>query len=712
MPSAALLPPAVAQEKDGYRLTLRVEGVRCAKCIYAIESALKKQAGVIDARVNMSTSRLSVLWQGEPGEAERFTDIVEKLGYTTRIPGKKDSSDRRQEETALLRAMAIAGFAMGNIMLLSVALWSSEMRVMGMATRELLHLLSALIALPTIIYAGRPFFASALLALKAGRTNMDVPISLGLILASALSLSETFRGGEHAFFDSAVMLLFFLLIGRWLDAKARSKAGRHARDLLEMLQGTASLLDENGQTRRVAIRDLAPGDSVLVAAGEKAPTDAVVEKGASDVDTSSVTGESLPRPAKAGDIIYGGSINLSAPLVCRVLEASENSLLAEAVRLMEQAEQGRARYVRLADKAARLYTPVVHILAAAGFAGWFFFGGAGWRDALTIAVTTLIITCPCALGLAVPAVQVLAVEWLMKRGVLVKSGDALERLAEITAVVFDKTGTLTCGRPALQTGAAVPEHAALAAALASHSKHPLSRAIDEATPKARPVVENIAETPGSGVSGVYNGAPVFLGRSEKGTALSIGDKIVAQFSFTDDVRQGAADAVQAFAQEGAEIYLLSGDARPIVEELAEKLGIMHARGEMLPGEKVAFIKKLQQEGARVLMVGDGLNDAPALAQANVSMSPSTGIDVTQNAADAVFCGESLRAVFLCRKMAVFSSRLVKQNFALAALYNCLAVPLALAGMVTPLVAAVAMSASSLLVIGNAFRIRLVKDGAK
>lgn len=710
------LSPYIKTLEDGsHRLLLRVEGMHCARCIWAIESALQKEQDVRLARVNLSTQRLTLEWSGAARRADAFAEMVERLGYKTSPLSEQKKTPK--EDVALLRSMVVAGFAMGNVMLISVALWSSEAEVMGLATRDLMHWLSAAIALPAIAYAGRPFFSSAFSVLRYGRTNMDVPISLALILASGMSLFETIRGGEHAYFDSAVMLMFFLLIGRWLDVRARGKAREHASELLEMLQGTASLLPAagNGAPQTVMISQLKAGDMVRVAAGEKIPTDVEVLHGSSEIDAALVTGESMPRSASVGDTLFGGTINLLAPLTCRVLQASESSLLAEIIRLMEQAEQGRSGYVRLADRAAQLYTPVVHTLAAGAFLGWYLLGGLAWQDALMIAITTLIITCPCALGLAVPVVQVLAVEWLMKCGILVKSGDALERLNQVDVAVFDKTGTLTMGRPVADLSALSPEELSIAAALADHSKHPLSCAVSKAFDGARLALSQAQEVAGQGVEGVLeDGRRVFLGKGDEGereanqssVVLQIQGRAAARIYFSDALRPDAKQCIEWLQQQGMQTQLLSGDRQAIADMIAAKLGIEKVCGDLLPNAKLEAIKQLQEDGKKVLMVGDGLNDAPSLAQANASISPSSGMDMTQNTADFVFQSDSLMAAANAVTMARYSTRLVRQNFALALAYNCVAIPLALAGFVTPFVAAIAMSSSSLLVIASSFRIRL------
>ncbi|MEM7197974.1 MAG: heavy metal translocating P-type ATPase, partial [Pseudomonadota bacterium] len=435
-------PFAKSNEDGTTSITIFVTGIHCASCIQLIENGLSGQEDVISARVNMSTSRLVIHWQGDMTRADTLAAIVQNLGYG--VSPLDDSQNGRgtiAPETKLLRCIAVSGFAMGNLMMISIGLWSTDGLTMGMATQDLFYLLSALIAIPAVAYAGRPFFASAYTVLRAGHTNMDVPISLAVILATAMSIHEAVYQGEHVYFDSAVMLLFFLLIGRYLDARAKGKARESARDLLSLLHGTATVI-ANGKQTTIPIRDVREGMKLLVAVGENIPADSTVIKGTSDLDMSLITGETLPQTVRKGDHVYAGTINLSAPLTLVVARASDDSLLSDIVKLMEKAEQGQARYVRLADKAAKLYTPVVHLLGLVTFLVWWRVVGLAWQPSLLIAITVLIITCPCALGLAVPVVQVLASGRLMQGRVLLKSGDALERLAVIDCAVFDKTGTL------------------------------------------------------------------------------------------------------------------------------------------------------------------------------------------------------------------------------------------------------------------------------
>lgn len=714
----------VASKPDGEcELHLMVEGVQCGACVWLIESLLNREPSVRQARVNMSTRRLMLRWQGEPARGNELAGLVMRLGYRLHpFDPAVLKSENSAREKALLKAMAIAGFAAGNLMLFSVALWSSEREIMGGATRDLFHWISALIALPTIAYAGRPFFHSALTALRNRRSNMDVPISLALILTAGMSLWETIRQGEYVYFDSATMLLFFLLVGRYLDSRARGQARRAAEDLLQLMAGSATVLTDAGSEVR-PIHEVEAGMTVLCAVGEKAPADGEVIQGESELDTSLITGETLPRPVEPGSPVYAGMINLSAPLRLRVSQAGEGTLLSEIVRLMERAEQGQARYVRLADRAAKLYTPVVHSLGLVTFAGWMLLGGVAWQQALLIAVSVLIITCPCALGLAVPVVQVLASGRLMRRGILLKSADALERAAGIDMVVFDKTGTLTRGSPELMEAGNIPETTLqMAASLASHSKHPLSRALCAAYHGPLLELEEVTEQPGAGLEAKYQGKYVRLGKrgwcgvdadEESGALefwLAVEDEAPVAFRFEDALRPDAKEVVTALKTRGMPVLLLSGDRRPVVEALARELGIEVCEAEMTPDAKYARLEQLNQEH-KVMMVGDGLNDAAALARAEVSLSPSSAMHLTQNAADVVFQGERLQPVLEVLEVAARSERLVKQNLAMAAVYNMIAVPVAMAGWVTPMVAALAMSGSSLVVIVNALRLTL-KRGTK
>ena len=699
------------------RLDLVVEGVHCAACIRRIERGLERLGGLQSARVNLTTRRLAVTWPGDPARAGEILATVEGLGYRAVPfdPARLEGGDAAAEKELLL-CLAVAGFAAGNVMLLAVSVWSGHFLGMGEATRTLLHWFQALIALPAVAFAGRPFFRSALGALRRGHTNMDVPIALAVLLAPAASLFETLRGGEHAYFDSAVTLLFFLLIGRYLDRRARGAARAAAARLLALRGQAVTLVEADGTTRPVHPESVPAGATVLVATGERVGVDGTVQDGASELDTSLVTGETTPAPVGPGSRVFAGTVNLGAPLRVRVDAVGEGTLLAEIVRLVEAAEQRRSRFVVLADRVARLYAPFVHTLAALTLVGWLL-AGADWHAALWAALAVLIITCPCALGLAVPAVQVIAAGRLLRRGVLVKSPTALERFARIDTVVFDKTGTLTTGRMALEAidggGRADLE---AAAELARTSRHPLARALAAAAGPG-PAAREVEEVPGQGLRRLRPEGEWRLGRRDWVTEVEDDGRPGAElwfsrpgqqpvrFRFADPLRPDAAEVVAALRARGLELELLSGDRAPTVAAVAAALDLERAEAGLDPAGKVARLEALTASGRRVLMVGDGLNDAPALAAATVSLSPAEAADIAQTAADAVFQGERLGPVVELLEVAGRAERLVRQNIALSIAYNLCAVPLAVAGLVTPLVAALAMSTSSLLVVGNALRLQ-------
>ncbi|HRK98175.1 MAG TPA: heavy metal translocating P-type ATPase [Alphaproteobacteria bacterium] len=703
-------------------MVLMVDGVHCAACIQKVESALHKIPHVTYGRLNFSTKRLRVEWDGSVQLANDLAQAIRHQGYNVYpYDPKAIQSESDEEERQLQLCLGVAAFAAGNIMMISVALWSSSIEIMGIGTRDLMHWLSGLIALPCVFYAGQPFFRSAWSVLRFGKTNMDVPISLGVIGAVLVSLWQVSHHGEDAYFDSAVMLLFFLLIGRYLDFRARRKARGAASDLLAMMTGTAIVIQEDGRQKSVPIRDLKEGMAVLVPMGQRIPADSQVVTGVSDIDTSLVTGETMPRVVGVGDAVYAGTTNLSAPLNLIVKSAANDSLLSDIVRLMEKAEQGQAKYVRLADRAARLYTPVVHTLAAATFFGWWIFGGVDVPHAVLLAVTVLIITCPCALGLAVPVVQVLATGRLMKRHILVKSGDALEQLSSIDTILLDKTGTLTLGQPSMIRQEALSvEHLQMAASLAAVSHHPLSRALLREWSGETLLFDDVREYAGQGLEGYYHHKRVRLGsrvwcgdqkaevHNTQEIWLEIDALPVACFEFEDLLRSDAKETIAALKQSGIRPVLLSGDRQAVAQKVAQEIGIDDVSGDLSPVDKYNYMDVLRRDGHKVAMVGDGLNDAPTIAGADVSISPATAIDMTQNAADIVFMGEQLGSIVEVYRTAVFSGQLVRQNFMLAIIYNVIAVPLAVFGMVTPLIAAIAMSGSSLVVIANSFRLTRMK----
>lgn len=697
------------------RLELAVQGARCAGCISKIEGAMTTLPGVTGARLNLASKKLTVTWRTGELAPVAIAHALRGLGYhATPFDAGTEAARQKGEERFLLRCLAVAAAATMNVMLLSVSLWAGADE-MGNGLKGILTWLSALIALPALAYAGRPFFGSAYRALRAGHVNMDVPITLALLLSSGLSLFEAIVGHGETYFEAAVMLMFLLLIGRYLDCRLRGEARSAARRLAALQVAVASRIEADGTVVAVPAQTIVPGDRVLVGPGERIAINGTVIEGRSTLDASLITGETAPVEIAPGVSVYSGALNISQPIVVRASAAREDSLLAEVSRLVEAGEQTRSRYVRLADRAVRLYVPVVHGLAFATLIGWLLIAGAGLHIALTHAIAVLIITCPCALGLAVPAVQIVATGRLFDAGVLVKTGDALERLAEADMVVFDKTGTLTLPDTlALDDTSCDPKDLELAATLARASLHPLARALATAAGPG-PIAGNVHETPGSGLEAIIDGTRVRLGgRHWCGVAddanegpelwLAAGSQTPVRFAFRDKMRRDAAQTVSGLKARGLTPMLLSGDRARPVEALAEAAGIDRWTADARPRAKHDMLDTLRARGHRVLMVGDGLNDAPALASAHVSLSPANAIDASQAAADYVLQGDDLAPILDAVDVARAARRRALENLWLSAAYNLFAVPLAVAGFVNPLIAAAAMSASSLIVTLNALRL--------
>ncbi len=705
-----------------------VDGIHCAGCMSRIEQAFAKEPGIVSARVNLTEKRLKVSWQPGAGDPQRVIDRLESLGFRGHpFQPEKALAQARSEQDRLLRQLGVAAFAAMNIMLLSVSVWSGHATGLSAETRDLFHWVSALIALPTAAYSGQPFFTSAIRALKARAVNMDVPISLGILLALGMSVVETLNHGEHAYFDGAVMLIFFLLLGRVLDQIMRRKTRDVAANIAALKAVTATKFVSPQETLEVPVVAIEPGDLVLVKPGDRIAIDGVIEKGRSEIDQSLVTGETKPCAVAPGDMVYAGAINLGGTLQVRVRNAASGTMLDEIEGLLARATETRSRYVQLADRAARLYAPVVHATAALTFLGWLV-AGLAWQQALVIAITVLIITCPCALGLAIPAVQVAAAGSLFRRQVLLNSGEALERLAAVDTVVFDKTGTLTAPDMSVINLDEIPPHLLPAAGrLALSSRHPLAKAVARAAGASIPF-ETVREESGRGLAACHKGEALQLGSAEfcaaETAAASVGARYpdaslivfqqgddVAVFAVAQALRADAAATIEQLSAAGLEVHILSGDRSGAVARVGGVLEIDALCAEAKPADKVAYLEALAADGRKTLMVGDGINDAAALAAAHVSMSPVTAAELTQSAADAVFLGERLRPVVQAVQVARKAHRVMVENLWLAVIYNAIAVPIAIAGFATPLVAALAMSGSSLLVTLNALRVRRLKEVA-
>ncbi|WP_138469479.1 heavy metal translocating P-type ATPase [Poseidonocella sp. HB161398] len=725
IPGAAACPACVATDPQETvariraasteRLMLSLPGIADADAMMAAERALRGVEGVREARVNMTMKRAAVTAAGTV-TPEMLVAALTAAGVEAHELDAGTLAATQTDRTGreLLMRLGVAGFATMNVMLLSVSVWAGAEG----ATRDLFHWISAMIALPTVAFAGQPFYRNAWSALRRGSLNMDVPITLAIVLTIVTSLYETVQSGAHAYFDATLMLCFFLLAGRYLDHRTRAVA-RSAAEELAALEVARATRIRDGAEETVPQAELAVGDLIRVRPGARIPVDGVVAEGSSELDRALLTGETLPVFAGPGVAVSAGEVNLTGPLVMRATAVGRDTSLHALTDLVAIAESGRSQYSSLADKAAKLYAPGVHILSALAFAGWLA-GTGDLRVALNIAAAVLIITCPCALGLAVPAVTTAASGRLFRRGLLIKDATALERLAETDIAVFDKTGTLTLGQPEAEGFAALdPAMQPLAAGIAQGSAHPLAMAITRAADAegvAPAPVEALREVPGYGIEGRWQGQVLRLGRlgwtggdgaEAQGTAtwLRLGEDQPLAIGFCDRLRPGAREAVEGLKAQGLEVQLLSGDAEPAVRALAESLGIATWRAGMLPAEKAAHVQALAGAGAKVLMAGDGLNDTAALASAHASVSPASALEAARVASDMVLLHADLSAIPEARATARKAVRRIRENFRIATVYNVLAVPLAVAGLCSPLIAAAAMSASSITVSLNALRVR-------
>lgn len=695
------------------QVALSVPDMRCGSCMARLETTLARMPEVRSVRANLTTKRLTITWQTENNSQPDFATLIGTIGYTAVLPTEGcDQSDG--EMSGLLRALAVAGFCSMNIMLLSVAVWSGA----DPSIRQALHMISAALALPAVIFSGATFYRSAWRALAHGRVNMDVPISIGVLLSFMLSAYDTFAEGRQAYFEASTSLLFVLLIGRTLDKIMRKRARSAAASLADMMPKGAHVISPEGRIDYVSLSDIAPGVHLLIATGDRIPADGTILTGISELDRSLVTGESRWEAIAPGGRVRAGDLNVGHPLTVEATAAPGDSTLSELHRMLEAVEDGRSGYRMLTDRAARLYAPVVHGLSLFALFGWFLVTH-DIHHSLTIAITVLIISCPCALGLAVPMVQVVAARRLFRHGVVARDGSALERLAEIDTVVFDKTGTLTRYDPMLVAATSNgPMGFSLAASLARYSSHPLSKAIVSHASRGNAEtlpLEDVREIPGNGLEASFRGERYRLGRAAWATdpenrpaastvVLTRGGAVLASFVFGERVGAGSANAVRFLMEQGIAVQMLTGDVADAALAVAREVGIDEVKAAALPKDKAETIDALRSRGRKVMMIGDGINDAVALKRAHVSMAPASGSDIGRSAADFILLNVDMNGLEVALDTARRAAKLIRQNFVLAIVYNVVSIPLALSGYASPLIAAVAMSTSSILVVANALRL--------
>ena len=710
---------------------LMVEGIVCAACVWLNERHVSRLPGVLEFRVNYSTHRASVRWDERQIRLSEILAAISAIGYLAHpFDPRRQEALLKREHTAALRRLAVAGLGSMQVMMLAVGLYAGDYQGMEDWIRAFLRWVCLILAVPVVVYSAQPFYQSAWRDLRRRQLGMDVPVSLAIVTAFAASLWYTWRGGGEVYYDSVTMFVFFLLAGRFLEMSARHKAGQISEALVRMLPASATRLDAAGGEQVVPIAELTPGDRVLVRPGETIPADGRVVEGASKVDESLLTGESLPLPRGVGEALVGGAVNVESPLVVQVEKVGSDTVLSAIVRLLERAQAEKPRLALLADRIAGGFVAALLVVAGAVLLAWW--ASSDFDTAFRITLAVLVVTCPCALSLATPTAIVAATGALTRIGLLTTRGHALESLARADQIIFDKTGTLTYGRPRLVAvepvgGSDAERCLALAAALERGSEHPVGRALVEAAGSAVPNATELKNTPGSGIEGWIEGRRYRVGRPDfvtgsemepslerrdfeaSGTWVALGDEsgLLAWLHLADSLRPGAADAVAALQRRGLAVELLSGDRAEAVAHIARAVGITEAKGQMSPRDKLERLRDLQKQGRIVAMVGDGINDAPVLAAAQVSLAMGGGTQLAHATADMILLSERLEHLVSGVDTARKTLTVIRENFAWAIGYNLIALPLAAGGWLTPWMSALGMSFSSLLVVVNALRLRQI-----
>lgn len=715
----------VTADGDRREAALILEGITCAACVWLNEKHVRALPGVLAFNINYATKRARVQWDASRIQLSDILHAIAAIGYQAHPfdAGRQEAAFKRERSQAL-RRVGVAGLGMMQVMMIAIALYSGDFHGMDEGLRSFLRWASLILTLPVLLYSSMGFFTSAWRDLRQKRLGMDLPVSITLALTFGASAWATVTNSGEVYFDTVTMFSFLLLGGRYLEMIARHKAGESAEALVKLLPNVAARIGVDGIEQMVAVIELRPGDHVRIRPGESIPADGVVLEGHSSVDESLLTGESLPSGRGPGDVLIGGAVNVESPLLMRVEKVGEETVLSSILRLLDRAQAEKPRIGQLADRAAQWFIVGLLLVSAVVALWWWFHEPA---RAFWITVALLAVTCPCALGLATPAALTAATGSLTRLGLLVTRGHALETLAKATHVVFDKTGTLTEGRLSLEQihplgGVSEAEALRLAAALERSSEHPVARAI-VARAGDGVSADDVHSIAGQGLEGCVEGRSYRIGVADFAVALSnatvpsapeaAGTLVLlaneqgplAWFEFRDAPREEAAEVIAELLGLGLKVTLLSGDRREEAERVAGVLGVSSAHGGMLPQDKLEHLRGLQADGDVVVMVGDGVNDAPVLAGAQTSLAMGGGTQLAQATADMILLSENLRHIPAGVRVARRTMNIIRQNLAWALGYNLIAVPAAAAGFVPPWLAAIGMSLSSLIVVLNALRLR-------
>ncbi len=707
-------------ERDGdmREATIYVGGMYCSACSWLIETTLGKQPGISSAEVNPITHRLRLRFPGEDAKLSGHLATLANLGYQPQ-PLSPESATRPEvmEQRTALKRLLVASLGMMQVMMFAVGLYAMDFQGIDADMQYFLRLVSFFVTTPVVFYAARPFFMSAWRGVVGRKPGMDLPVSIAVGSAYVASIYATFTRGEAVWFDSVTMFVFFLTLGRFLEMRARHRSIDRSTALSSLLPNTATRLEGDAHVV-VPVNQLRAGDRVLIRAGEPIPADGVLGSGTTSVDESLLTGEARPQLKTAGDELSAGSVNLDGLIEMAVTLTGSDTTLGTISRLSERARYARPAFVTLADRIASYIVIALLIVAAAVATFWYY---ADPSRAFVITLSVLVVTCPCALALATPAAFAAAGSRLSQLRLLVTNGNAIESLSRVTLAMFDKTGTLTIGAPRIAAVFVIDnaftekDCRLIAAALEHASTHPLARAF--AMEDALPAVSSPNIVVGQGVSGMIDGREWRIGNASfvgGGVAadnsttthvfLGVEGNGIAWFDLEDEVRPDAKKTLSELRQLGLKTSLVSGDNKVAVENVAEALDIRDTHFECTPEDKLTIIEAAQHAGERVVMIGDGINDAPVLAGADTSVAPAHGALLAQTSADVIMLGDSLAPLTTAIEMSRKTMRIVRQNLAWAIVYNTLALPLAAAGFVPPWLAAIGMSASSLVVVLNALRL--------
>ncbi|MET4693526.1 heavy metal translocating P-type ATPase [Endozoicomonas lisbonensis] len=712
----------IAVDSSLKQASLLIEGITCAACIWLLENHIGTLTGVDRISVNLSTHEAQVVWNPEQVPLSTLLLHIHRVGYKAH-PWRADRQEAllKEENRRFIRRLALAGIGTMQVMMYAIALYSGAItNDMSDAYRDFIRYISALVATPVILYAAAPFFKAALRDLRVRHLSMDVPVSIAIGGAYVASLWATVNGSGEVYFDSVSMFTFFLLTGRYLELRARHATSRAARALQNLLPSSC-LKRVDGEYVRVPAKELQKNDFVRVLPGDSVPADGIITRGSSRFDESMLTGENRPVAHKDGDIVIGGSLNVENAIELKVTQTGAETRMSAIMQLLNHARHDKPAIARMADRVAAWFVASVLIVATTVYWYW---SSVAAEDAFWITLSVLVVTCPCALSLATPTALTAATGHLHQLGFLITKGHVLEGLEKITHVVFDKTGTLTRGNVELNEVRMISQNHSenyalqVAAALEAHSEHPIAKAFRTTTSTLS--VQKVKTYTAQGVEGVIDGNVYRIGKPDfclpedsparpEGTGqwlmLSKNHTALCWFRMMDDsLRQEACEVVSQLQNRGITVTLLSGDQTNVVATVAEQLNINHWQAQASPDDKLEFIRQQQQQGERVLMVGDGINDVPVLAGADISLAMGTASDLAKTSADAVLLSNDLSRLLDAWQLARKTRSVIRQNLAWSLLYNLSALPLAAAGLIAPWMAAIGMALSSLIVVGNALRL--------